>query len=294
MIEQILAIFKSSSITMMNLFPYVVTGVVVSEALKYIAWGNLLTRLATTAPFRTVLFSVALGIVSPMCTYGSLPIVLALLSMGFPVAALVPFLVASSMMNPQLFLITWGGISPAMALARLTAIIIFSSLFGLILLHTKTSWILNPNLKQNGHPDPRAHKLFVPGEFLKGSMHSLQFVGFYIILGVLLGSVVERLMPAEWLLDVFKKLRWMGILIVALMGVPLYACGGGTIPLIAVMLEKGMSPGAALAFFIVGPVTRVTPLIALATIIRPRLIALMIFVVILYAIGLGLLVDQYL
>jgi len=68
--------------------------------------------------------------------------------------------------------------------------------------------------------------------------------------------------------------------LVARLGVPFYACGGGAVPIIAGLLAQGMSPGAALAFFLAGPATRLTALAALGTLLnRQALIAYVAYVV---------------
>ena len=51
-----------------------------------------------------------------------------------------------------------------------------------------------------------------------------------------------------------------GVLMAATIGVPLYACGGGTIPLLQAWLLDGMSMGSAAAFMITGPATKITNL----------------------------------
>ena len=54
-----------------------------------------------------------------------------------------------------------------------------------------------------------------------------------------------------------------GVLMAATIGVPLYACGGGTIPLLKEWLWEGMSIGSAAAFMLTGPATKITNLGAL-------------------------------
>lgn len=291
MAEWPLLILKSASTTFVNLAPYVLLGVVLSELLKYIEWSNLLIRHASISPLISIFWAVALGLVSPMCTYGTLPIVLTLLGMGFPVASLTAFLVASSLMNPQLFIITWGGISPTLALYRVASVAIFALLFGFLLHTIQPVKLVNPSLRPEQESRSKSNKSLSWPLFLKGSFRSLQFVGFYIVAGVLMGAIIDVLIPKAWFLTAFGGPEWLGILIGALLGIPFYACGGGTIPLIDAMLDKGMSVGAALAFFIVGPATRVTPLVALAAIIRPRVIGLLVLLLLCYAVVVGLIID---
>jgi uncharacterized membrane protein YraQ (UPF0718 family) len=52
-----------------------------------------------------------------------------------------------------------------------------------------------------------------------------------------------------------------------------------------------MGTGAALAFFIVGPATRIAPLVALSTIIRPRFIGVYILLLFIFAVLAGFLVT---
>jgi len=57
-----------------------------------------------------------------------------------------------------------------------------------------------------------------------------------------------------------KENEGVGVLMAATVGVPLYACGGGTIPLLQQWLLNGMSMGSAAAFMITGPATKITNL----------------------------------
>lgn len=87
----------------------------------------------------------------------------------------------------------------------------------------------------------------------------------------------------------FRPGEWASAALAAVLGVPLYACGGGTIPLVRSLLRQGMSEGAALAFFISDPATRVTPLMALAAVLRPGFILAYVCALLAYSIVVGVL-----
>ncbi len=125
-------------------------------------------------------------------------------------------------------------------------------------------------------------------EFARNSWRTFEFVGFYVLLGTVLGAAVEVLVPGRWIMAAFGTGRWYEVLIAALLGVPLYACGGGTIPLVSSLMGQGMAGGAALAFLVAGPATRVPPLLALATILRPAFIATYVVGLLLYSVLAGL------
>ena len=73
--------------------------------------------------------------------------------------------------------------------------------------------------------------------------------------GIILSAVFQRYVPQDVMTDLFGGNEAWGVLIAATIGVPLYACGGGTIPLLQAWLLDGMSMGSAAAFMLTGPST---------------------------------------
>ena len=77
----------------------------------------------------------------------------------------------------------------------------------------------------------------------------------------------------------------------ATIGVPLYACGGGTIPLIREGLAMGMSMGSASAFMITGPATKITNLGALRIVLGMKRFLLYLAFVMVFSFVTGLVVN---
>ena len=82
-----------------------------------------------------------------------------------------------------------------------------------------------------------------------------------------------------------------GVLMAATVGVPLYACGGGTIPLLQEWLWQGMSMGSAAAFMLTGPSTKITNLGALKIVLGIRRFALYLIFVMAFSWLTGILVN---
>lgn len=80
----------------------------------------------------------------------------------------------------------------------------------------------------------------------------------------------------------------------ATIGVPLYACGGGTIPLLQEWLMRGMSPGSASAFMLTGPATKITNLGALKIVMGLRRFLLYMAYIMLFSLLSGILVNMIL
>jgi uncharacterized membrane protein YraQ (UPF0718 family) len=288
-VNALLLILRASASMTGRLAPYVVLGVLLSEALRYTSAASLLGRICRQQPAVAVPLSALLGMASPLCTYGTVPLVLHLLRSGVPLAPLATFLSASSLMNPQLFLITWGGLGPKMAIARVVVVFGFGLLLGGVLHVLPPRLSVQPLLRQDHEKHGKHGHPFNLKAFAVDSFRTLEFVGFYVLLGVLIGASIEVLVPARWILLVFGTGGWVQILVAALFGLPLYACGGGTIPVVEALLGQGMAQGAALAFLIAGPATRIPPLMALATIIRPVLVVIYVVVLVAYSVVAGLL-----
>jgi uncharacterized membrane protein YraQ (UPF0718 family) len=73
--------------------------------------------------------------------------------------------------------------------------------------------------------------------------------------------------------------------------VPLYACGGGTIPLLQTWLQRGMSLGSASAFMITGQAMKITNLGAVKIVLGIKHFIFFLLFVILFAVISGFAID---
>jgi uncharacterized membrane protein YraQ (UPF0718 family) len=129
---------------------------------------------------------------------------------------------------------------------------------------------------------------------VKNIGRNLKATGLYFLLGILLSAVFQRYVPQNTFASLFGNQRGFGILMAATVGVPLYVCGGGTIPLLQQWLLDGMSMGAAAAFMLTGPATKITNLGAVKIILGMKRFLLYLAYVIVFALVSGFLIDKYL
>lgn len=280
---------------LVELFPYVVIGVIAAELLKFTRWIDVIYKVCKTRPLLAVVTASFIGAVSPLCTYGTVPIILGLFRRGTPLSPLMSFLAVSSLMNPQLFIITWGGISPEMALVRLGSVLLFGIILGSALYTLSIHTFINNNIiHSHNHSHKKSCRYSGRINFkslIKNMTDTLQYVGFYVTIGILAGSVIEVFIPPTMVYDVFNSEEWFSVPLAGLMGIPLYACGGGAVPFINSLISAGMSKGSALAFLIVGPATRITPLLALGSVVKPLFIFIYIILIMFYSVGAGMLYN---
>ena len=127
--------------------------------------------------------------------------------------------------------------------------------------------------------------------YLKNLWRNVKATGKYFLLGIVLSALFQRYVPAEIMTSLFGGNEAFGVLMAATIGVPLYACGGGTIPLLQAWLQNGMSMGSAAAFMITGPATKITNLGALKIVLGIRRFALYIAFTVLFALFTGFAVN---
>lgn len=126
---------------------------------------------------------------------------------------------------------------------------------------------------------------------LKNIWRNTKATGVSFLIGILLTALFQRYVSNDAFVNLFGKQKGFGILMAATLGVPLYVCGGGTIPLLMDWLNRGMGLGAAAAFMITGPATKITNLGALKIILGNRNFFIYFLFVILFAILTGVLLD---
>lgn len=130
--------------------------------------------------------------------------------------------------------------------------------------------------------------------YIKNLWRNIKATVPYFLLGLILSAVFQRYVPAEVMTGLFGGNEAWGVLMAATIGVPLYACGGGTIPLLQQWLWEGMSVGGAASFMLTGPATKITNLGALKIILGTKRLCLYLAYSMLFSFAAGLLVNRML
>ena len=237
----------------------------------------------------TIPFACLLGALSPLCTIGTVPVLLALIRRGLPLPVALAFLGGSSMTNPQLFLLTAGTLGWPLALfqwiASLGAGITLGSIAAIC---ERRGWRLQAPLPLDPPCPARGAQEHETRRFFPEFVAQLDRVAVVLAIGVVLGSIFQVYLPSDLVGRVAGRFPALSVVFGALLSAPFYVCGGGALPAMAALVEKGLPAGAALAFFVAGPATRVQSLAAVAVLVRPRLVVIYVAVVLAWASLLGL------
>ena len=231
-----------------------------------------------------------LGIASPLCMYGTIPIAASFRRQGMREDYLAAFMMASILLNPQLIIYSAALGTTALAV-RIAGCFVCGCAAGLLihLFYGDREFFnfegFEPRAGRDTHPDILLRYLFNLGRNIRAT-------GPYFLAGIVMSALFQRYVPQNVMTGLFGGNEAWGILMAATVGVPLYACGGGTIPLLQEWLISGMSMGSAAAFMITGPATKITNLGALKIAMGWRRFALYIAFVMLFSFVTGVVVNM--
>ncbi len=229
-----------------------------------------------------------LGAFSPFCTIGTVPVVIGLLSCGLPAGAGIAFLTASSIVNPQIFMIEVASLGLKLAVVQALSGIGIGITAGMLfsLMKKAGTALLNEKMPAPDNTAP-AKKTGIFSIFLD----QFEFISFFILAGALLTSAINVLVPPSWFTPFSNMPSIVSALLGTLMSVPLYACGGSVMPVLSMLLGKGISPGFAAAFIIAGPATRIQTVAAVKSLISGKALAGYLALIWAWAIAAGMLVN---
>jgi uncharacterized membrane protein YraQ (UPF0718 family) len=222
---------------------------------KGIPRASLRSRGVVTNALRGALVGAPL----PLCSRNALPISDALNQCGAAPAFVVAFLLATPELGIETFALSahffgwrfaWVRLVGAVLLAVAVAVVVGSLVRdaqGAAAPSAPTSDLLEVS-------SSRAHLK----SFVRAFDELLHHVGAWMLVGVIAAAFLQASLPAEALAS--WRSPWLELFIVSVVAVPSYVCAPAATPLAAVLIAKGLSPGAALVGLLLGPATNVATL----------------------------------
>lgn len=237
-----------------------------------------------------IVFSSLLGIASPLCMYGTIPIAASFSKGGVRDDWLAAFMMSSILLNPQLILYS-AALGRTVLVVRIVSCVLCGIMAGLCVRRfcRGKSFFNFSGFEEPKNKDTDPNIL---SRYIKNLWRNIKTTTPYFLLGLILSAVFQRYVPAESMTELFGGNQAWGVLMAATVGVPLYACGGGTIPLLQQWLWEGMSVGSAASFMLTGPATKITNLGALKIVLGVKRFFLYLAYVMLFSFISGVLVNR--
>ena len=283
-----------SSILFDQIFRYWVLGIIIGSVISVFGKAKIHSLLVIINRKNIGLLGLVpasfIGIVSPLCMYGTLPIAASFSEKGVREDWLAAFMMSSILLNPQLILYS-AALGKTMLVIRIATCLLCGILAGLFVHYffNKKSFFNFSGFHKPVDRDIDPNSLI---RLLKNVWRNVRATGLFFLIGIALSAIFQRYVPAENFANLFGGgNRGFGLLMAATIGVPLYMCGGGTIPLLLAWLDSGMSMGSATAFMITGPATKITNLAAVKNFLMLKHFLFYLAFAMLFALLIGFIVN---
>ena len=228
------------------------------------SWVNRM--MGGSSGFRGILRAVAIGIPLPICSCGVLPIAAGLRKHGAGKGPTAALLISTPQTGIDSILATYALLGPVFAVARPIAAALTGVVGGAVV-------------------------SAVGGIFWQAYRRLLGSVAKPLAAGLAVSALVTVLVPDNFFADAFHGSDWIAMPVMALVGFPMYVCSTASIPIAASLVAKGVSPGAAFVFLMVGPAMNAMSLTTVAALVGRKAAAAYVAVIVIGAILCGIAIN---
>lgn len=225
-----------------------------------------------------------LGILTPFCSCSAIPLFLGFVEAGIPIGVTFSFLIAAPLINEVALILLVGLFGWKVALIYVSTGLVIATLSGFIIEKLNlqkyvADWVYQ--VKTNGS-GLDVQRLTLEDRVKIGFETVREIVGkiwIYILIGIAVGAGAHGYIPEDFMSGLMGEGNWYAVPLAILLGVPLYSNAAGIIPIVAVLMEKGVTLGTALAFMMSVIGLSLPEIIILKKVLKWQLIIIFIAVV---------------
>jgi len=236
----------------------------------------------------------AFGVPLPLCSCGVLPVAASLRKHGAGRGATTAFLLSTPTTGVDSILVTFSLLGPVFAIFRPVAAL-FEGILGGLLVEFFDSG--------NGVAEPKPATCtdeccsvegkkgnFFYRVFRYGFITLPRDIGKSLLIGLVVAGIITAFIPNDFFAGVLGT-GISGMIVMMLLGIPVYVCATASVPVAVALIAKGVSPGAALVFLMTGPATNAAALAIIWHIMGRRTTFIYLATVAVSAIASGLILD---
>ncbi|WP_373050453.1 permease [Thalassovita aquimarina] len=267
---------------------YILFAVLLLAYLKATGAEVMVARVFEGREVRMILLAALFGGLAPFCSCEVIPFIAGLLALGAPLSAVMAFWLSSPLIDPPTLLITAGALGWDFAIGKAVFAVVLGLFGGFVvkgligqgafadpLKPRKSSGCCScSGPKLDGKPHWRfwqesERRVRFREEFISNGLFLLKWLALAYVLEALLVNYV----PADLIARAVGGEGVLPIVIAALVGMPAYLNSYVAPPLLAGLMDQGMTAGAAMAFMIAGAVSSIPAMAAVWSLVKPRVFA---------------------
>jgi uncharacterized membrane protein YraQ (UPF0718 family) len=280
--------------------PFLLLGVLIATAARWLAPGGRWVRQLPAHPLLGPLTGAGLGLALPACECGNVPVARRLLAAGAPVGTALGFLFAAPVLNPIVLASTWAAFPdrPWLLLLRpLGAVVVAVGLALLLGLLGEGKLLVGDLLEERRLSRPLAELSLLErrggllggpaapaplppprpsrptaAELLRHGSGEFLSLALVLVAGCAIAALVQTLLPRQWFLALGGQ-PTLSILALMLFALVVSVCSSVD-AFLALGFAAQITPGALLAFLLLGPVIDLKLFGLLGQLFRPRALLL--------------------
>lgn len=197
------------------------------------------------------------GTITPFCSCSSVPLFIGFVKGGIPLGVTLAFLISSPLVDAVSVAMFLGMFGWKVTIVYVVSGIVLSMIAGYILgklklEHLLTDWVKkileNKQVTDDSYVEEK--QTFVqrlPG-IGKEALDIVKGVSIYILIGIAIGGLMHGFIPTGFFEAYISKENPFAVPIATLVGIPMYSNAAGVLPIIQVLVQKGIPIGTAIAF----------------------------------------------
>jgi len=235
------------------------------------------------------------GVPLPLCSCSVIPVTMSLHKHGASRGSAVSFLLSTPQTGVDSIFVTYSLLGPIFAIFRPVAALLTGIVGGVFV-----NVVDGAGHDTTEHVEKCADSCCAHGDKSSRIVRALKYgfvtlpsdIGRAMLLGLIVAAFISALIPDGFFAD--RLGTGIGAMIIMmLLGIPVYVCATASVPVAAAMIMKGLTPGAALVFLMTGPATNAASFITIWKILGSRTAIVYILTVMACALTSGLLMDHF-
>ena len=263
--------------------PYIAIAVLMIAYLKASGAESVVARAFEGRETHMIVLAAVFGGLAPFCSCEVIPFIAGLLAVGAPLSAVMAFWLSSPLIDPPTLLITAAALGWEFAIGKAVAAVVLGLMGGFtiraMIRHGAFAQPLRPRTTGGccgGSPSPFEGKpvwaFWSEGArretFKTEGIANSVFLLKWLTLAYLLEALLITYVPAEMIGAVVGGDGFWPIVVGAFVGAPAYLNSYAAPPLVAGLIEQGMSAGAAMAFMVAGAVSSIPAMAAVWSLVK--------------------------
>ncbi len=242
--------------------------------------------------FGSVINASLLGVPLPLCSCGVIPAGLSFLKNGASKGATVSFLISTPQTGIDSIMVTWSMLGLPMAVIRPIVAFVTGLAGGIVTNKLANDDTHSDTITSQEKPIPETFGAKVREALRYGFVEFLQDISKWLLIGLAAAALLSLLIPDDFFTSHLNN-PLLNMFLVLAAAVPLYICATGSVPIAAVLMMKGLSPGAALVFLMAGPATNIATIAVLGKTLGKKATIVYLGTIIGGAILSGLAIDAF-